>query len=336
MFQEEDRDLTSVGSRYIEEVSHLQVGIDESDSVDANSFSANNVIQRSAHDKKMQSTNDEPVELKKNEEDKFEYEGDWCVASEDLSEDDFYRAKKDRKEWLLSRGTVFIDIDTGDYNATGFNNEYIESYQEMDVQTLIEFGSKDDRMALITLVQLSDVRASARSDAAKKLVVLGDTAMGLQQLVMDELNSASFRFSERNGADAKVKEYLVEALALVEFRLERRDVSALNTYLMYTKNKDKFLNGLNPEHVLSDSDLSSIKERTRLYNEKIEGERTDKNLPSLKEQEIPQIANTIFNQELAFTYGEYGKLLNSGRIFSQWNNSYLQKNACVERLIARH
>ncbi|NCT49864.1 MAG: hypothetical protein GW763_18075 [Paraglaciecola sp.] len=125
----------------------------------------------------------------------IQYEDEWCIASEELSEDDFYRAKIERKEWLLSRGMIFLSHFTDDNEDPLLNSEYLKPYEATNNRMLWELGQQGDQFALIALLQNSNVTSSIRSAAARMLVIHGDTAMGLQQIVMDELNNARFLFS---------------------------------------------------------------------------------------------------------------------------------------------
>ncbi|MDU0353945.1 hypothetical protein RS130_08395 [Paraglaciecola aquimarina] len=324
---EDGRNFISSGNESSEQLEPLQ-GDHE---IETDLLTANDRNQESVLKNKLQNNN---VNKDLNVQDKFSYEDNWCIASEDLSEDDIYRAEEERKDWSLKRGMHFIHKDTADYEAFKLNNEYVEPYQELDVETLIEFGNKDDRMALITLMQREDVKPSERSSAAKKLVILGDTDMGLQQLVIEHLVSAAFRFSEQKQADLQVKRDLIDALALVELGLKRRNPAALNTYLMFA-DSEELLHGLVPDNVLSSNDLLEISKRTRQHIEAIDTERNNKNLPSIDEEDIPRIAQTMFNEDLAIIYDEYEGLLDESRVIQQWNDSYLQKTPCLEKLIAR-
>ena len=80
----------------------------------------------------------------------YHYEDDWCVARADLKENEFHHFQNELKEWLLQRGHVYLRTHPED---PPFNNEFIESYQELDEETLTQLAQNDDQMALITLAK---------------------------------------------------------------------------------------------------------------------------------------------------------------------------------------
>lgn len=265
--------------------------------------------------------------------DKMNYSDNWCSPYEDLSEDDLERYKLESREWSLSTGMAFLD---GSSDKDYLNSEYLEAYKEEDINFLIELGNKGHRMALIALIQRKNITPEIYYTAAKELVILGDTAMGLQALVMEQLNSARFKYDESNVADETIKLNLINALALVEIGLQRMDVSALETYLMYLQDKETFLSGLNPDYVLNEKDMDKIPQSVSDYKEWIEQSRISKNLPSLQEQELPHVAYAGFNSRLATTFYQYGTLINSSRVLKRWHESYLQKTPCITKLLGNN
>jgi len=300
-----------------EDSTEQKLGIDSDKTVSSSNYLA------------AQSSNEKPRNIIA----KYKYEDDWCVAFQDLNEGDFFRAKKEQKEWNLKRGIAFISAgEAADFEPM-LNNEYVESYQELDQDVLIELAKQDDRMALITLVQLQKIDRKIKTSAARQLVILGDTSGGLQLLVNSEMLSARFRYADIGEADEKVKKDLLDALVLVEYGLQQLDVSALNNYLLFIDDVEQNLGGLNPDQVLSETELASIAVRTQRFTDFINSKRGEKNLPPLDELDIPHIAYATYRQELAISHGIYPGLLDNQKVFQNWTNSYLHKTSCLKRLV---
>lgn len=261
----------------------------------------------------------------------YSYEDEWCVASEDLKEGDFYYFQDEIKSWLLSRGHVFLQ-NQNERQSFSLNNEFVESYQELDIETLIQYSKNDDQMALVTLVNRPDVDSDTKFKAARRLVMLGNTSTGLERLVMNELNQSGYQKEDTE----KSKSHLINALAYVEYGLMRYDTSALATFLMYASDKDTFLNGLDPAELINSSDYENITKKAHNLVDKINEGRISNVLPELDMDTVPKAARMYYQDMLAKAYGRYDNLMNENWVPTNWRQEYLAKNPCVSRMISRN
>jgi hypothetical protein len=267
------------------------------------------------------------------ERQKFAYEDDWCVASEDLSEEDLVYADNQKDEWMLTRGYTSPKSDEAGIQTNGINDKFLDAYREADKDTLIRLGNEGDMLALTSIVQSYDKEGFSNEDgtnAAENLVILGDTSFGLYTLVIDRLMSA--RYAKVDGKDP-VK-YLKAALTLVEYGLMRQDVSALSTFLSLAVDYKESLGGLNPAELLTQSDFNDASVAARSYYEDVNKARILKALPSFEEIDEPKIAGIHYAESLMVLYDEYGDAMGGSNTPPIWKNTYLKKTPCVTRLIA--
>ncbi|NRA60281.1 MAG: hypothetical protein HRU25_05095 [Psychrobium sp.] len=277
------------------------------------------------------------------------YGGDWCVAHEDLLEEEEDYAEEQLNEWKLSRGyTVFRGgkanalmrgLDAPNDEFPGINDEYLDPYREADSDTLLRLANNDDMIALTTILSTpgNDVfDEKSKFYTAKKLIILGDTSSGLSLLVIDRLVRAGE--AKRLGKGRKhVKGYLKSALAYIEFGMMRKDVSSIYTYLKKSANYEEEFNGLNPSEYLTELDFIEIKKLARTYYEEANEARLEKGLPSFEEiDESNKITDTHYAETMFSYYSEFSELLEGNLLSSDWKKTYLQKTPCVERRIAMH
>jgi hypothetical protein len=274
------------------------------------------------------------------------YEDNWCVAPEDLTEEDAVYASKQLKEWEFNRGNIIAR--GGELNALikglglpndefpGINDEYLTPYKEADKDTLIHLGNQDDRLALTTIVQSKDYDEfdlETRLNAGRRLVVLGDTSFGLLQVIIHHMENAAH--AERTGeGDPAV--HLKSALALIEYGMIRQDASNLGVFLADAADYEERLSGVNPAEVLTEQDFADIEQMARNYYDDVNKRRINRGLPSFEEIDEPKIAQIHYAETLSSYYRDYATLLEGNTLPSSWKDTYLEKTPCVERRIAMH
>jgi hypothetical protein len=275
---------------------------------------------------------------------KLEYEDNWCVASEDLSEQDSIYAINQMNEWKLTRGYVMPkgmlnDLVRGlnfpNDEFPGINDNYLDVYKEADKVTLLQLGERGDMLALNTLLRSSEkfgLNDDNRRKVAQELVTLGDTSFGLGRLVIDYIVNAEHAKRTEDGEPAS---YLKTSLVLVEFGLMRQDVSALETFLA-TTDDEKSLGGLNTVKSFTEEDFTDIRNSARLYFDEISKARITKGLRSFEEIDEPKIAQIHYAERLSLLHNEYGSVLDGTTFPISWKSNYLRKSPCVSRRIARH
>lgn len=262
----------------------------------------------------------------------YNYEDDWCIAKEDLKEKEFNYFQNEVKEWLLERGHVSLQDASQEFLL---NNEFIESYQELELETLLQLSKNDDQMALITLLNRPNINSATRDNAARRLVVLGDTSTGLSRLVMNELNKASFNFKPDSEDSSKSKQHLIKVMALVEYGLMRSDTSALFTFLMYAEDHQTFLSGMDPGKVLKNTDFLEISKKAKAYYDGFNNMRLSESLPPFGLDDESKATKMYYKEMLAKAFIKHGRVLNASWWSTDWKQEYLEKSSCVSRMIAR-
>ena len=274
------------------------------------------------------------------------YEDNWCLASEDLSEQDQAYAATQLQEWELSRGKIMFR--GGSANALmqglgpstdefpGVNDEYLDTYREADDETLLRLSKQDDMLALATILDYDNngrFDEQTELEAAKQLVVLGDTHSGLRHLVLQSISRAREAKLKGNGDP---KAHLKSALALIEFGMMRQDVSNLRIFLSNAADYETRLEGINPEELLTEEDFTDVKRMALKYREEINQERIQKGLRSFDEIDESKVAQIQYAERLSSYFDEYASLMESNVLPTHWKSTYLKRTPCVERRIARH
>ncbi|WP_346993113.1 hypothetical protein [Alteromonas gracilis] len=282
-----------------------------------------------------------------NKDKSLTYEDNWCIASEDLLEDDEDYAASQLSEWQLSRGRAIarggklnelmdgLGHRTGEF--PGVNDEYLIPYKEADRETLIRLGwDEDDKFALITIVKSPDIQMfddQTKLEAAKRLVMLGDTAHGLNRLVIENMALANEAKRTKRGIP---KKHVKQALAWVEFGMKRNDPGSLAVFMDFTNNFRDRLSGFNPDTELTHEDFADIEKMADQIYRDIDNARVDKGLPSFEDLEEPKVALTHYDKKVASFYLEYPSLMADGLFPASWKEKYFKKTPCVERHLARH
>ncbi|MCV2884932.1 hypothetical protein OE749_09510 [Aestuariibacter sp. AA17] len=302
-------------------------------------YATPNTADTAKHDTSlfMSHNNDVNVKASPTSHKKMHYDDEWCVAAEDLSEQDFYRAQQERGEWLLERGVAFIDLDLGEevriFDKPGLNHEHVRPYEEASLDELKRLANRNDKLALTTLIQRKDFSISERVAAAEQLLILGDTSFGLQYLTQNALNKADVEFQDQGRITETVKRHLIGALGYVEYGLQRLDTHALETYLRYVDEDTGYLGDLAPEYVLNDEELAKVANASSNIRNFINKYRAQIKLSPIENEDYPRIAYANFNERLALIYGLNAKTLRqNSRVVSLWSDTYLKKTPCIERI----
>jgi len=275
------------------------------------------------------------------------YEDNWCVANEDLLEEEADYAQEQLNEWQLSRGyTIFRGGEEKSFmkgvstlfdEFIGVNDEHLDAYRYADKDTLLRLADNDDMIALTTMMRSnSGFDGKTKFYSAKKLLILGDTSFGLRHLVAVYLARAQGAKRLKKGRE-HVKGYLKSALAYIEFGMMRKDVSSLNTYLSMSVDYKKRFSNLYLSEYLTELDYIEIKELARTYYKETNEARLEKGLPSFQDIDKPnKITDIHYAQEMFWNYERYSELLEGNFLPSDWKKNYLPKTPCLERRIAMH
>jgi hypothetical protein len=260
---------------------------------------------------------------------KMKYEDDWCVAAVDLEPKSLAYYKKELSDLRQEQNNLF---SAG--NRPDSTEGRLAPYEELDVDILKELADKNDKLALLVLLQSNSIELiDQKAKYALQMVTLGYLEQGLSELILEPLLIAESRYLETGVVDAQVKDALLTALAVVEYALKHQSATALNSYLFMLSDMDEFL--LND--ILSEDDLPKIKLIADEFSKLIDSRREIMQLPPMevRTKALSKIARYSYEQKLAIIIAENkDKMVEPFGLAAIWGDSLLQKNECRERMIA--
>ena len=259
------------------------------------------------------------------------FEGDWCIKTVDLSKDDFEFAKKESKDWALKRGQIFFNhVDfAGEYTDMK-NSELLEPYREIDLEELGNAISNNDRLAMVAALQRDDVEFELKGVVADRLLMLGDTGVGLFHKISSQLINARLNYKEHGEVTPEARQYLQNALTYVSYGISRYDAMPLNSYLSVVT-KGLHVSALNPFEILTMDDFESIKKNVEELTSNIDEQRIKENFLPIKQIDIPKIAEHEFQSGVAVIYMKHGELLDKLQPLNRNGSPTISRTQCVER-----
>lgn len=256
-------------------------------------------------------------------------EDEWCVPHEDLKIEEYHEYLAQLDNWLLDRGHVDL-VNRGGIPSEKFqrNKDFIAPYEELAADALIQHANNNDKVALSVLMQREDFGTHQRTQAAKQLLLLGDSSKALSQLMMDELSKLEKLQKEGDSRQA-IRAIFIKSLALARYGLLRYDTTALMT-----------LSSQLPI-LMPDSDLASF---VRAEDEKLISAVTDKmltslntaredlNLPPIHFEPPPKVPYTNFQRHIITLLSQESSLFGQPWFPIGWQEEFIPNTPCFERL----
>lgn len=205
-------------------------------------------------------------------------EDNWCIAREDLRPSDERVYVDDVKDWLLSRGHI---SKKNPISFQGTNSEYLEPYLEMNEAALQQLASKDDFLALYTLLAHPPAEQKNKTDYANRLLILGDTNKGLSHFLSMHLLQAELLSIETGNITPEVTEHILKALAYAEYGLMRKDFTAMGRFLISAAHPT---NTFDIKSIVKSLDKKAIHDQTLEILNRVNKARSDMNLPALQKE----------------------------------------------------
>jgi hypothetical protein len=267
---------------------------------------------------------EQPLEtLPEPDNDKIPFEGDWCVARQDLSETDFEFYLAQTKDWRMSNNDAMFSNDSFDNDL--LLSELLAPYKELPIDQLIALGNDNQPLPLVALLQRSDARTEQQIAASRHLLTLGHTGGALSLLVAIEIAEADNQYQKTKIIDDTVKQHLIEAFALVEYGLYRHNSSSLRFLLKHAIRMRNTQGSLDPFNVLSAEDLNAVKSRSKALVGELNEARTNMNLPSIESIDTPKVAEHILKNNVARLYRQHEQDIVASPLYYLWGESYLKK-----------
>jgi hypothetical protein len=270
------------------------------------------------------------------------YSDDWCRASEDLDEASQLFAEQTRKEMFFVLG----DIDPPDSRVEEFalkmdvippdiessdGYEHIRWYESADRETIEHLAAQDDVFALRAIVKDANSRfdSADKDRAARKLLLHGDTKVGLQHLIYHYLaaSSTDLAFDENNSG----REMLINALIYLEFSMLRGDFENVGIYARYLQSDENIRKVVRS---ISSDEYKEVTEQASQILNQIERRRSERGLPSLDELVDEKIVSVERDISMFFLHDLYPDFFNDTLLSPVWQREYLKETDCLRRQLA--
>ncbi|MBQ4844769.1 hypothetical protein [Pseudoalteromonas sp. MMG005] len=255
----------------------------------------------------------------------FNYEGNWCIEHQDLSEEDQKYARNQREKWFKEEEVKKLLIE---------NNKMINAdmlnYVDMNIKTLKQHAKNDDIVALRMLAMKvnKEVDNTTVYRAAKRLVELGEFGEGTRVLVVRYLFDAESKI-DVNPDEAK--KIAIKALSYAELGFQHASISGL--YLI----QDMLSSNPKLHALIAGIQDGAVSEHVQQLRQQITSKRLAEGLNGLDEIDTPRIAYSYFQSSLVMLrerFEQLNMLLDDESLFPKhWKVQYLD-TPCIKRLIA--
>ena len=267
-------------------------------------------------------------------------EDNWCLASVDLQASEYEHYQVQLDEWLRVRGNIGLQTplsSSSDSDAvpepTRRNAAFIAPYEALPPDTLLHHASNNDSLALAVIVQRDDFAPQVKDQAAKQLLLLGDTSKGLTRLVINELSQITPLTADNSNRQA-ITHRFIKALALVKYGLQRQDTSALQAFLVYADKPAQWLKGVSPQDFIFSENQAMISEVSHTMVKDINLAREQVNLPPITMESESKVVAMHFQEKLAFLLHHYQQTLAQSWFPEEWHAQFVTQDECMQRKIA--
>ena len=238
-----------------------------------------------------------------------QYEEDWCMAQDELSESDMQRAITESQDWTEFVGKAGVkgvfSEHRGTYseyeNASQYpNNHFVAAYEALPEEELASLAKAGDKWAMVAYVQLVFVDSELQVEIAKKMLVQGTLYHALNRLVIHALVDAGESF-KRSGASQETIEHLIDAVSYAYWGMEQYSEKGLTTFGAVTAMQEPFKSQLSVEAVLADYQ-QEIKANYQKLDEWVRAERAkaDIEVPTAPIVAQREFALSVANQQRSF------------------------------------
>jgi len=267
------------------------------------------------------------------------YEDDWCMVTNDLVPEDKALYRQDRDEWLLSRGLAFSN-DPNTYSKRGIpgdlgeRNQHLIPYEEMPLDELKQRADNNDFYALIVLGQNPGKYWKESKEINSKLVLLGDTSMGLANSALVQIDEALNHIKQNQTAQAYSKTY--KAFTFAEYGLLRGDMYAMESLSLAIEKNSNTPEGQRLQEIAASLPSQNLKVSALDFLEKLNQTRTEMLLPPFDTEALPKAAQAF--QLLIHTdfQQKHQNTLNADWFPKRWQEEYAPMTLCRERYIKQY
>ncbi|MBQ4844768.1 hypothetical protein [Pseudoalteromonas sp. MMG005] len=257
----------------------------------------------------------------------FNYEGNWCIAAQDLSKEDQAYAYNQYQDWLEKK-------EMGPLSHVNNNlvSDNMQNYLKMDVKALQDAAFGGDLGALRALASgvTDEISRALSYKAAQRLTAIGEWDAGISILIIDDLSEAEFIMDE----DAtKAQQHIVRALSYAEIAFQQASTAGLSSLLIVLKDSPQL------QRLMSRIDESLVEGSVSRLIAELDKTRLAEGLRPFEEMTVPRVALSVFQQSIAKMYDEGGnaeflRLLQDKTLFpGYWQVQYLD-TPCIKRRIA--
>lgn len=268
------------------------------------------------------------------------YDEDWCIAYNDLRQEDLAIYQQERDEWLLSRGYATIwdpnapALQQDDPRFYPERNQHLIPYEEMPHDELTEQAFNNDFHALIVLSQRPETHWKERDKIDSRLVFLGDTTLGLSSFVSKPIYLAISKI--KNGETAEVYEMVYKALVFAEYGLIRGDDYAMGMLIQAVEGLEDTPESNKLKEIISSIPSDKIKQTALQFMENLNASRAEHNFPPFEAETPSKAARAyqfLMHSDILL---RFENATDADWFPARWKDEYLAMTPCRERHIKLH
>jgi hypothetical protein len=265
---------------------------------------------------------------------KIPYEDNWCIRSIDLNENDLAYAQQELNDWKEKTGEIWQNHNVNDGKYYDDNNaELLQSFKELDKESLLALAKQDNRYAMIAALQRNDIDWTEQTNIANRLLVFGTTSMSLIHLINREMAFAKVKLEDNDKVTDEVRMRLIKVLTYVFYGNSQYDSSPLTHYVSLTDHDEFSEKALVPNHLLSPEDFEQVERNVEYMTKNIQEQQVKENLTPLSEFDVPKAALHEFDSRLAFLYLNYEQSMENTRRLPLDLGPSIEKSECVKKFI---
>jgi hypothetical protein len=247
---------------------------------------------------------------------------------------DIEQLAKEVTEWHVKLGSVFFsNPNYADDVNTFIGADFVEPYEEMAVEKLVQYADEGIHLAMVALLQRNDVEIEKHLEIAEQLLLRGDTGIGMSYLSDVELISARVKYEEHQKVTAEVKQHIKNSLSYVSYGVQRQDFIILDNYIEHTMG-ETYPTELQHLALLTKDDYNDIAKLTQDLKERINAHREKMNFIPLSQIDIPDAAIHTSDLLLASAYHSVPNYVESLKLIDKNGQLLLRKTECIEKLLA--
>lgn len=215
-------------------------------------------------------------------------EDDWCIAVNELSEEDRNFVSLEMSSLQKRQGDISIGLKIDNSYEEGLGSYYLEPYREASKEDLYFYVEQDNVHAMLTTLQRNDIPRKKKREVADRLLVLGYTGYATSTPIIFAMIEANREFINNNHqVNNQVTKLIKKALGYALYGIERKNSTGLQSFVDLSLDGYIFSDEVSVIELIDDEVMSGA----RLYAEKLK-----EKINTIRLQEGLAELNTDFNR----------------------------------------